>query len=57
MELGHGRQGQTKGGVEWVSNPVSRGMTISVYLSDAEYSYPPKEGHMPPVEEWLHTLH
>ena len=27
-----------------------------VYLSDVECSYPPKEGPLPPVEGWLHTL-
>ena len=58
MELGHSRQGQTEmGGVKWVSNPMSGRMTMFVYLSDAECSYSPKEGPLPPVEGWLHTLH
>ena len=58
MELGHSRQGQTKrGGVKQVSTPMSGGMTMLVYLSDAEYSHPPEEGSLPPVEGWLHTLH
>ena len=56
-ELGHGWQGQTKGGVKWASTPMSRGMTMPVCLSDAEYSHPPEEGPSPPIEGWLHTLH
>ena len=57
MELGHGRQGQTKmGGVKWVSNPHVRKNDKVVYLPDAECSYPLKEGPLPPVEGWLHTL-
>ena len=46
-----------KGGVKWVSTPMSKGMTMPVYLSDVEYSHPPEEGPLPPVERWLHTLH
>ena len=58
MELGHGRQGQTEmGEVKWVSNPLSGRTTMYVYLSDAECSYPPKEGSSLPVEGWPHTLH
>ena len=30
--------------------------TTPVYLSDMEYSHPPEEGPLPPVEGWLHTL-
>ena len=30
---------------------------MSVCLPDAEYSHPPEEGPLPPVEGWLHTLH
>ena len=58
MELGHGRQGQTKnrGVVKWVSNPHVRKNDNVVYLSDAECFYLPKEGHLLPVEGWLHTL-
>ena len=56
MELDHGRQGQTKWGVKWVSNPCIRKNDNVVYLSDAECSYPPKEGPSLPVEGWLHTL-
>ena len=52
-----GKAKQNKEGVKWVSNPMSRGMTMPVYLSDAEYSHPPKEGPSPPVEGWLYTLH
>ena len=51
MELGHGRQGQTKrGAVKWVSNPHVRRNDKLVYLPDAECSYPCKEGPSPPVE-------
>ena len=57
MELGHSRQGQTKmGGVKWVSNPCIRKNDNVVYLPDAECSYPPKKGPLPPVEGWLYTL-
>ena len=52
-----GKAKQNKGGVKQVSNPMSRGMTMPVYLSDAEYSHPPEEGPLPPVEGWLYTLH
>ena len=51
-----GKAKQNKRGVKQVSIPLSRGMTISVYLSDVECSYPPKEGPSPCVEGWLHTL-
>ena len=49
--------GKTKqnGGVKWVSNPHVRNDNV-VYLSDTEYSYPPKEGPLPPVEGLHHTL-
>ena len=30
---------------------------MSVCLPDAEYSHPPEEGPLPPIEEWLLTLH
>ena len=30
--------------------------TAPVHLSDMEYSYPPEEGPLPPVEGWLYTL-
>ena len=43
------------GGVKWVSNPCVRKNDDVVYLSDAECSYPPKEGPLLPVEGWLHT--
>ena len=57
MELGHGRQGQTKmGRVKWVSNPYVRKHNNVVYLPDTDCSYPPKEGPLMPVEGWLHTL-
>ena len=57
MELGHGRQGQTKmGGVKWVSNPHVRKNNNVVYLSDAECFNPPEEESLPPVEGWLHSL-
>ena len=46
-----------KGGVKWVSTPVSGGMMMSVCLPDAEYSHPPEEGPSLPIEGWLHTLH
>ena len=36
---------------------MSRGMTIPVYFSDAEYSHPPEEGPLLPVEGWLYLLH
>ena len=45
-----GKAKHNKGGVKWVSTPMSRGMTTSVYLSDAECSYPLKEGPLLPVE-------
>ena len=32
-------------------------MTMPVYLSDVQYSHPPKEGPLPPLEGWLYTLH
>ena len=47
MELGHGRQGPCKEEQD----------TPPVYLSDTEYSHPPEDGPLPPVEGWLHTLH
>ena len=50
-----GKAKQNKGGVKWVSSPMSRGMTTPVYLLDAECSHPLKEGPSPPVEGWLHT--
>ena len=37
------------GRVKWVSNPCVRKNDNVVYLSDAECSYPPKEGPSPPV--------
>ena len=43
-------------GSEMGSNPCVRKNDTIVYLSDAECSYPPKEGPSPPVEGWLHTL-
>ena len=46
-----------KGGVKQVSTPMSRGMTMPVYLPDMEYSHPPEEGPLSPIEGWLHTLH
>ena len=50
-ELGHSRQGQTKmGRVKYVSNPCVRRNDKVVYLPDTEYSCPPKEGPLPPVE-------
>ena len=52
-----GKAKQNKGGVKWVSTPVSRGMTMPVFLSDVEYSHPPEEGPSLPVEGWLYTLH
>ena len=61
MELGHGRQGQTKqkGGLKTGKyHPVSKGMTTSVYLSDVECSHPLIRGTLTAsVEGWLHTLH
>ena len=30
---------------------------MSVYPPDVEYSHPPEEGPLPPMEGWLHTLH
>ena len=36
---------------------MSGGMMMSVYLPDVEYSHPPEEGPLPPIEGWLHTLH
>ena len=57
-ELGHSGQGQTKGGVKWVSAPMTGGMvTLPVYPPDVEYSHPPEEGPLLPVEGWLYTLH
>ena len=44
------------GGSEIGSNPHVRKKDTVVYLSDAECSYPPKEGPLPPVEGWHHTL-
>ena len=52
-----GKAKQNKGGNEMGKYPMSRGITTSVYLSDAECSHPPKEGPSLPVEGWLHTLH
>ena len=46
-----------QGGVKWLSTPMSGGMTMPVYLPDAEYSHPPEEGPFLPIEGWLHTLH
>ena len=40
-ELVHGRQGQIKGGVKWVSNPNVRVKDEAVCHPDAECSYPP----------------
>ena len=31
--------------------------TTSVYLPDGEYSHPPEEGPLLPLEGWFHTLH
>ena len=39
-----GKAKQKQGGSEMVSPPMSRGMTMPVYLPDAEYSHPPEEG-------------
>ena len=33
-----------KGGVKWVSTPMSGGMMMSVCLPDVKYSHPPEEG-------------
>ena len=44
-----GKAKHNKGGVKWVSTPMSRGKTTPVYLSDVECSHPPKEGPLPPV--------
>ena len=44
------------GGVKQVSNPHVRVKDEVVCLSDAECSYPPKEGHSLTVEEWHLTL-
>ena len=44
------------GGVKWVSNPHVGKKDEVVCLSDAECSYPHKEGPLPPVEGWHHTL-
>ena len=44
------------GGLKWVSNPHVRKKDEVVCLSDAECSYPHKEGPSPPVEGWHHTL-
>ena len=52
-----GKAKHNKGGVKWVSTPVSKGMTTSVYLSDKEGSHPLKEGPSLSVEGWLHTFH
>ena len=30
---------------------------MSVCLPDVEYSHPPEEGSLPPIDRWLHTLH
>ena len=46
-----------KGGVKWVSPPMSGGMMTSVCLPDTEYSHPPEEGPSLPMEGWLYTLH
>ena len=43
--------------VKWVSTPMSGGITKSVWLPDAEYSHPPEEGSLLPIEGWVHTLH
>ena len=59
MELGDGRQGQTKlGGSEMGKYPLcwEEKETTPAYLSDMEYSHPPVEGPLLPVEGWLHTL-
>ena len=44
------------GGVKWEINPCVREKDKGVCLSDAECSYPPKEGPSLPVEGWHHTL-
>ena len=36
---------------------MSGGMMTLVCLPDMEYSHPPEEEPLPPIEEWLHTLH
>ena len=36
---------------------MSGGGTMLVYLPDVEYSLPHKQGPLPPIEWWLHTLH
>ena len=49
-ELGHGWQGQTRG-AKWVSTPLCQEEGLAcVYLPDAEYSHPHKEGPSPPIE-------
>ena len=45
-----GKAKQNKGRVKLVSTPMSRGMTMPVYLSDMEYSHPPEEAPSSPVE-------
>ena len=42
--------------MKWVSNPHVRVKDEVVCLSDAECSYPPKEGHSSTVEECHCTL-
>ena len=44
------------GRVKWVSKPCVRKKDKVVCLSDAECSYPHKEGPLPPVEGWFLTL-
>ena len=46
-----------KGGSEMGKYSMSGGMMKSVCLPDAEYSLPPEEGPLLPMEGWLHTLH
>ena len=46
-----------KGGVKWVSTPMSGGRMMTVCLPDAEYSNPPEEEPLLPIEGWLYTLH
>ena len=58
MELGHGRQGQTKQrGSETGKYPPCQEEWQHLCTSDAECSHPPEEGPLPPVEGWLYTLH
>ena len=57
----------THGTGSWLARPDLGGVVVStppcqeeeqadVYLPNAEYSQPYKEGPLPPVEGWLHTL-